>query len=64
MSEAELQDRIEHLRAALEIIRDRDPQAGTQSGATQVTYVGYPAEMRRYAEVALAEDDARIAAPE
>jgi hypothetical protein len=59
MSETELLDRIEHLRAALEIIRDRDPQA---QGVTEATSVVYSDEIRRYAEVALAEDDARIAA--
>jgi hypothetical protein len=64
MNEAELQNRITNLRAALELIRDRNPQAETEGGASESTSVGYAAEVRRYAELALAEDDARIAAEE
>ena len=54
---AKLQERITNLRASLEYISDRDPQAF--GGASMATYVGYTDEIRRRAEKALANDDIR-----
>ena len=58
----ELEVRVANLRAALEDIRDRDPEREALGEATTGAYVGYTDDARRAAEVALAEDDARIEA--
>jgi hypothetical protein len=63
MSEdARLLERIEKLRDALANIRDRDPNAETQGGATEATYITYSQQVRQHAARALQLDDAFAAA--